>query len=358
MGAFCFVLGALTLAAAEFPKPAEWPCDRRSPNLEARSPLRGHITQPRIVWKQFVGTLETLIVVEPGRRKTPLDLPADEEVGPQPESSPSLGSFVPTPRTPEEDNSSPTLTFADVLPEESGQEQLEFESAFSKPTVNGQWQKCVGRCFARRGGQWVQEWESEPLDCLFQPLPLAGDFDDDGAPEVAILPFYELLLLDARTGRLKDRCRFTDTRSYGYFGVHDFDGGGKSEFLIQADFSKHIDVLGFRGGKLQLLWQRNPEPDISNPQKILRVGPTPVADVDGDRRAEVLACVFNDAGDHRWHLTVHDALTGRVKADFADEYLAALLRHRDREGPLATPGAGAGRGCRVRECGFGFRRSR
>ena len=199
------------------------------------------------------------------------------------------------------------------------------ESGFSKPTVNGQWQKCVGRCFAKRDGHWVQRWQTEPIDLLFQPLPLAGDFDGDGAVEIAVLPFHELLLLDGRTGRVKDRCRFTDTRSYGFFGVYDFDRDGRDEFLVQADFSKHIDVLGFRDGKLHLLWQHAVEADISNPQKILRVGPNPVADVDGDGRLEVLSCTYNDEGDQRWRVRVHDALNGRVQAELPDEILATAV---------------------------------
>ena len=106
-------------------------------------------------------------------------------------------------------------------------------------------------------------------------------------------------------------------------------------------------MLGFRDGKLRVLWQRLIEPDISNPQKILRIGP-PVADVDGNGRAEVLACVFNDSGDHRWHLTVHDALTGRAMADFADEYLAA---------PLDVDGDGVSELLTVRTEGGGVRSS-
>lgn len=334
-------------ASEPFPKAAEWPCDRRHPSLDARSPLPGHLTQPRVVWRQFVGALESLVVIEPGEGDTELALHAEVQAGPPDAVIPSLESFRSTPTTPEDDNRSPTVTYADVLPEEPGRERLEFESGFNKPTVNGQWQRCVGCCFARRNGQWVQVWQTEPLEGLFQPLPLAGDFDGDGGPEVAILPFHELLLLDGRTGRIKDRCRFTDTRSYGFFGVYDFDRDGKAEFLVQADFSKHIDVLGFRDGKLSLLWQRNIEPDISDPHKILRVGPTPVADVDGDGRAEVLACIFNDGGDQRWHLTIHDALNGHVKADLADEYLAAPL-DVDGDGvsellTIATTGGGVPR---------------
>jgi hypothetical protein len=90
-----------------------------------------------------------------------------------------------------------------------------------------------GRIGAARERVWLLEHDmtikwgpvAMPGGGLAGP-PTVADFDGDGAPEVAIVPFHELLLLDARTGRIKDRCRFTDTRSYGFFGVYDFEGDG------------------------------------------------------------------------------------------------------------------------------------
>jgi outer membrane protein assembly factor BamB len=322
------LLGLTSLAAPSsrpFPAPEEWPAYRRDGSLQARSPARGNIASPRIVWQQFVGVLESQVVLEPAEGKSRLALPLEESVSASIPPTLAPENFLPKPDLVQGEARSTTTTFADVLPDEPGREKIDFESGFAKPTVNGQWQKCVGRCFARRDGKWVQVWETQPIDLLFQPLPLVGDFDGDGKPEVAILPFHELLLLDARTGRIKDRCRFTDTRSYGFFGAYDFAHDGRTEFLVQADFSKHVDVLGFRDGKLTLLWQRNVEADISNPQIILRVGPNPAADVDGDGQAEVLTTIFNERGDQRWRITVHEALTGRVKAELPDEYLVALL---------------------------------
>jgi outer membrane protein assembly factor BamB len=274
------------------------------------------------VWQQFIGVLESLVVIEPAARGSRFALPSDEFLPSPGSPGVAVKDFVPQMQ---DEPPSATVTYADVLPEDPGKEKIEFESGFNKPTVNGQWQKSVGRCFARREGKWVQVWETQPIDLLFHPLPLVGDFDGDGKPEIAILPFYELLLLDARTGAIKDRCRFNDTRSYGFFGAYDFEQDGRTEFLVQADYSKHVDVLGFRDGKLGLLWQRKVEEGFNHPEKILRVGPNPVADLDGDGQAEVLTTIFNERGDQRWWVTVHDALTGRVKAELPDEYLAGAL---------------------------------
>ena len=79
--------------------------------------------------------------------------------------------------------------------------------------------------------------------------------------------------------------------------MYDFDGDGKSKFLIEADVSKHVDVLGFRNGKLTLFWQRDIEQDIADPQRIMNVAPDPVMDIDGDGIPEVIITIYNDTGD-------------------------------------------------------------
>lgn len=307
----------------KFPKAGEWPSFRRDGTLEAHSPLRGKITKPVVAWKQFVGALESRVVIEPGTGKTKLSLPGDEAPSRKADTI-ALADFVPVPRSPEEDNSSLTSTYADVLPEYPGKEKLEFESAFDKPMVNGQWAESSGVCYGMKDGKWVKVWETIMPD-LFNPLPLVGDFDGDGTQEIAILPFYQLKLLDSRTGKVKDSVRFNDNRSYGFHGIYDFNNDGKIEFLVQADFSKHVDVLGFRDGKLSLLWTQDIEQDIAHPQKILRVAPNPTADIDGDGNPEVITTLFNDSGDGRWHLKFLDGMTGEIKADFPDEYLAAPI---------------------------------
>ena len=107
--------------------------------------------------------------------------------------------------------------------------------------TNGQWAPSAGVCFGMKNGEWVKVWETVMPD-LFNPLPLVGDFDGDGSKEIAILPFYQLKLLDAQTGKVKDSCRFNDNRSYGFHGIYDFNGDGKIEFLVEADFSKHVEM--------------------------------------------------------------------------------------------------------------------
>lgn len=344
------LLASLAGMAAAAPEGGEWPCFRGGPGLLARSPLVGDMRQPAVVWKHFVGVADTTLLLTPdGGAGDPASTAAWRRplvlVSLLPASAPEAGDprwgfSRPSALIAGRDQPIPqdtNATYDEVLPGVPGLQRLEFESGFSKPTVNGQWQPVVGRCLAWRDGAWEQVWQTGPLDMLFSALPLAGDFDGDGKPEVAILPWYELLILDARTGQIKDRCRFTEGRSYGYFGVHDLAGDGKSEFVVQADFSKHLDVLGYRAGKLSVLWQREIEADISNPQKIFRVHPRGVADFLGDGRREIATSLFNDTGDGRWHVMVFDGMTGAVKADLPDEHLQGVADvNGDRAAELLT----------------------
>ena len=231
-----------------------------------------------------------------------------------------------------------------MLPESPGLERFEFDNSFSIPVVHGAWQKGRGRGYRWQDGRWQQFWETQPLDALFGACPMVDDYDGDGKPELVIRPWYELVLLDPTKGTIKDRCRFTEGRSYGLYTADDLNGDGKREFVVLADFAKHIDVLGYRGGKLSLLWQKNIELDISNPQKVLRIHVESIADLDGDGKKEIVANLYNDTGDRRWHLLVFDGMTGSVKADLVDEYFQGMadIGPGGRTAMLTTTASGMG----------------
>lgn len=317
-------------ARDRFPQPGEWAGYRGNNTLDAWQPLAGRLTKPEIAWQQFVGAGETLVIAEPGpgavvpvplSELTPAEaqhpILAEPRWGLQPPIRELAGVRQPVGHT-------ITVTYAHVLPHEPGLQRIEFESGFNKPTINGAWASAGGRLQAWRNGKWETVWESEQLPNLFHPLPIVGDFDADGRQEIAVLPWYELLIFDAETGKIKDRQRFCEGRAYGFLGVYDLNGDGLSEFVVQADYAKHVAVLGYKDGKLAVLWRKDIELGFGNPQKVLRVGPDPVADVDGDGKREVLINAYNDSGDGHWHVTVHDGMTGEVRADLVDAHLDAL----------------------------------
>jgi hypothetical protein len=327
---------------------ADWPCNRQNGSLDGHSPGKGNITAPAIQWSYFAGQRETVFVAEPDQENSRLALPpAAWDADAPPENDPRWGRAGPEGMVAgkmQPCGSSSTVVYVDVFPESPGLEKVEFESGFNLPTVNGQWQKARGRCFKWDGAAWQQFWETDPFDLLFLAMPLAGDFDGDGAQEIAFLPWNDLILLDATTGKIKYRCRFTEGRSYGFFGAYDLDGDGRSEFVVQADFCKHVEVLGFKEGKLALLWQQIIEPDISNPNRVLRVNPNPVADVDGDGHKEVLVCLFNENDDGQWRTVAHDGISGAVKYTLDSAYLqgTADVDNNGRTELLTVPTTGGG----------------
>ena len=305
--------------------PGEWLGFRRDPSLLGRSPANGKIVEtPQIAWKHFVGRKKWSLLAEPAATNHTLAL-ADSMLQTNQDWKDPASEWFPGEPGAAGDRVGPpvdknqTTAYADVLPEIPGMEKVVFASGFETPTRNGQWQYGPGRLLAREDGTWRTVWETEPLEHCFRPRPLIGDFDRDGELEIAVLPWRALLIYDARTGELEQQCEFTKGRSYGLFGVYDFDQDGTSEFLIMADYSKHIDVLGYRDGQLMLFWQQEIELDFEYPEKILRVLAEPVADLNGDGLSEVVFNVFNQRGEGKWRLIVRDGMTGERRCELTDE---------------------------------------
>jgi outer membrane protein assembly factor BamB len=342
------MFGLLCVSYVRAAEPADWPCNRQNGTLDAHSPAKGQIVSPKIAWSCYVGREEYAILAEPGDQPSELTVPPSEFAGsPAVLSDARWGLTPPSGQVAGAQQSiekTSSVLYADILTDVPGLEKVEFESAFSLPTVNGQYSKAKARCLAWRQGAWQAEWETPPMPEVFLAMPLVGDFDHDGAQEIVFLPWKELIVLDARTGNVKYRCKFTEGRSYGFLGHYDLDGDGTSEFIVQADFCKHVEVLGFRDGALKLLWQKEIELDIADPQKILRVNPNPVADIDADGKLEVSTCTFNDSLAHAWQVDFHDGLTGAVKHSLPNSYLEGLV-DLDGDGTaevLVSPTAGAG----------------
>ena len=320
-------MAAEQAADARFPKAGEWGCYRRDGSQQARSPLKGRITEPKVAWKHFVGVVETLVEVTPDEKDTTVSVPREELADASAILNdqrwgllPPLGMIEGRMQPMHKGGSS---VYADVLPDVPGLERIEFESGFRASGTNAQWPPSRGWLKAWKDGKWETVWEMPPYDMLFSANPIVGDFDGDGKPEIAFIPWRDLVILDALTGAIKDKLRFTKGRSYGFLGVYDMNGDGKQEFLVMADFTKHIDVLGYRDGQLAVLWQM-PIEDIGNPQIMMRVNIDPAADVDGDGKLEVMLNLQNAKGDGRWWVTVRDGMTGEVKAEIADARLLGI----------------------------------
>jgi outer membrane protein assembly factor BamB len=308
----------------------QWLQFRGDRALTGRSPLKGNIREPAIRWKQFCGARETLLSVSfqpQGDKKATVELPVTN-LGVDPrirtdERLQALSSYNGA-------SFGPGFQVGKFLPEESGLQIVQCESCFQKyasyqPPGTGEFCQLL----TRRNGEWHQVWKSELIPQVFVPNVLAGDFDHDGKLEIAFTPWYDLLVLDMATGKLKDKCRFSPPgaesgRAYGYLGAFDLDGDGKQEFVLLPDFENQMAVLGWREGKLQVLWNRLIERGIGNKKTLFRPGAEPVQDIDGDGKMEIVVSQFNTTGDDKWHVVALDAMTGGLKLDLPGEYLAGV----------------------------------
>ena len=69
------------------------------------------------------------------------------------------------------------------------------------------------------------------------------------------------------------------------------------------------------GDRLRLLWRRDIEQNIQSKSRIIRPGPNPVQDINGDGRIEIVFNLFNERDDGQWHVVACDALTGETVLD-------------------------------------------
>ena len=302
---------------------ADWPMLRHDTRLTGRSPAKGDIRQPRILDTLFAGAYEGLAVVRPAAGAADFsaetELPTDYLAahGQEWDLEGLLGRV--------EDGASnqptnPQVRWAKLLPDAPGLQKIEFQDAFSgEPTQ-------VGRLYAfdQSSDEPRTVWQTEPEKDMYLPTILVVDADADGLPEVVVATHYRVMIYDGRTGAKKTELRWHGMRNYGYFGCFTVPGERYPKFVVISDFVSHIDVLDNDGKQLKVLWRKDIEPTIIRKQKITRPGPNPIADVDGDGRHEIILNLYNDTGDHRWHVIAFDAVTGDVRHDLAGAYLNGL----------------------------------
>lgn len=319
----------------------EWWQFRGNRTLTGHTTLRGTISKPAVHWRHFCGARETYLALavkgSGAQGKQTFELPtADLDVeqwqqmavewnveGPWYDLD---GNGTAQSVTPELHHKLDRL-----FPNDSAWYKLQFESIFSTPsaTVATDSQPVYGRLFRRSDGDWQQVWQSAPIPVLFHANAIVGDFDADGELETAIVPWYDLHILELATGRGKHVARFKPDeaqsgRAYGWLGAFDLDQCGRSEFIILADFENHIEVMGWQEGQLTRLWYRLVERGITRKETVLHPGTNPVQDIDGDGKLEIIISIFNENGDNLWHVIAFDGMSGEVVLDLPNHYLSGM----------------------------------
>jgi hypothetical protein len=333
------ILSGITLDTGDDPVPppqsaplpteiGEWHQFRGDQQLTGRSTVVGNVTDPQILWTQFIGSRKTsLALTVNGSSASSFELPvANSSMSQAEQLSWEVGSPL------FDLNGTGTLTAI----EPSIYEKIgDFDPAspgLERVVVSHDGNSSDGyvRYYTRNSGSWVQQWVSPLIPSIEHgPNIIVDDIDGDGQLEIAITPWYNVYVLDLATGAIEAIQNFNapgseSGRPYGWFGAVDLNGDGRKELVVLGDFENKIGVVGWEGDDYETLWTRLIEPGVEKKQTVFHPGFDPVADINGDGKPEIVVSIYNEAGDERWHVVAFDGMTGSVLLDLADQYLHGM----------------------------------
>ncbi|MCL2158318.1 MAG: hypothetical protein FWH48_02805, partial [Oscillospiraceae bacterium] len=179
--------------------------------------------------------------------------------------------------------------------------------------------------FDSQKNDWELKWESEHIHMLCLSLPIIADIDDDGKIELAVFPWYDVVVFDLETGTQKYRSSFHNEkvkhgRAYGWVGAYDALHDGRKEIFIIPNHN-HMAMMGWEGDELKLKWSHFFEEDCAVMKTAYNIPEHAVMDIDGDGELEILTSIYNWHDDNRWHIYVLNAATGDIILDIPDRYL-------------------------------------
>lgn len=314
------LLGATVGAAG-----SDWPMYRHDTALSGVSMGKGMIVRPAVKWSYYLGCPWTPLAAD--RQDTPWT--ADLDGNGEPETLSVAGKTIRV-----LDRAGQPLwehalageahlervRIAGMLPDRKGTQVVVFTSRMD----SGEGQ---GYCFTFHKGaaQGELAWTTGPLTGQYAPTLVIDDVDGDSVPEVVTAPHYRVQIFNGQTGALKAEIPWKVGRNYGALLTRPRrDGPGKDLFIL-CDFVPHVDCLRYQEGRWTHAWgHRYVEENAPEPRgrrQYLRVGPNPVADLDGDDRDEMVYMHFDAARDDQWHLRVRDSKTGTIRADLPGVWL-------------------------------------
>lgn len=329
------VLACLLLAVTQGfvlaqPADPEWPSYRHDTWLSGRSPLKGSITTPAVInaydlraWDNLVaarfaaGRTSSVALQRQKLEPDYLATNADQwGVGPPRYDLAGDGKLTSLP----DDR---FTRYARLLPGSKGVQKIHNDDYFGTGVKDQR--KVYAYAFEPASNEPKLLWESGPWEELEGTALAIVDADGDGLPEVVGNTWGRLFVWNGQTGEKKMYIRWhPPKRDYGYFAAVKLTPSDPApSFVVIGDFVTHIDVIGNTGKELKVLWAKDVEAILSGKYKACRPLVNSAQDVDGDGCIDVIANLFNDTGDNRWHLMVYEGTTGKVKLDVPDVYAYA-----------------------------------
>lgn len=316
----CCLIAILPDAALGETPRSDWPYYRHDRHLTARSPARGNLTEaPVIKWKYYLGGWHNrFVITHASGGRTSLSIPAQTSASSSPmtwDGTPLVdlagdGKLVAT----------PPGKVGRLLPNIQGLQSVQWSHLPNQPS------RAVGRCYSYEEGadrpklRWQTEEESE----VYELLCTVGDVDGDSLLDVVFVTHYRALIYDGQTGKKKSTIQWPIGRNYGQITLADVDGDRLPEIVVVADSPPHVDVLKYRPDKGELLWSHRYITDdhVSSPiELMLYLVSHHVLDIDGDGHPEIIYNRYNFEKDHRWHVVIRDARTGKEKYNLPGHFI-------------------------------------
>lgn len=323
---FILLLGTSAVIASS----TDWPVYRHDGALSGVSPGKGRIVKPEIKWEFYLGAPRVAIatdrIAEPPNTA---DLDGDgtlekfslngNTIQVTDLSGRPLWSFTVTGHP-----LGGNVRVAKLFPDRKGQQIVSFSHRMD--TGEGQ-----GYCFAfdKSATNGELAWTTGPLTSQYAPTLIVDDVDGDGLLEIVTAPHYEVQIFNGQTGGLKAAVKVAKGRNYGMLLTRPRPGHPQKDIYVISDFVLHAECVRFENGQWSHAWGHKylEDENAARPQgreKYIRVGPNPVTDLDGDQQDDLVYSLVDAATDDQWHLIVHDAGPGTVKADIAGVWLWSI----------------------------------
>jgi len=318
---------------------ADWPVPQGDRCLTNRSAAKGDLTQaPRELWRVPTGVWSAEVEVVAGAVGDSTVTMSAMTAGPLPEGEGRVRGKGGKKRSrPQPDWRRLSLDVAGTgapvtVPDGYWGKLIPGRRGLQRVAWTGTWGEGPERiqCFSYEEGldHPRLEWETEPVTTVYSPQICLADVNGDGTTEVVSALHYRILIFDGATGERRASLRYHNLRNYGFFGVFWEPGDERAKFANISDFANHFDVINQVGDELLVAFRRDvggtEAGGITRHTKIVRPGPNPLEDVDGDGHPELTFNFFNDRGDERWQVVSYEPLTGTLKHDLAGRYLVGM----------------------------------
>lgn len=310
-------------------KPSEWPTFRGNNHRTGRTELKGNITKPTLAWKKFIGVWQGWVAIssdsdngtfsfpkQPAEHKPEKEIMESWEIGfPWYDLT---GNGKKTQVEPEQ-----SIKFTKLFSDMSGMQMIRASHVAGHLRDRAINQVSVSS-FEEGDGSPHELWHAVFPRYNERPHVLAYDMTGDGQSEVIVSGWKNILVYDAKTGKLlmnHPEEKLHHARKRGFVTAEDLDGDGFGEIIIIGRYASHVDVFQNDGHQLSVAWYRMYEDTIAEQRRITRPIVDSVGDYDGDGSFEIVFNLWNEKGDRNWHIKALDALTGKEKFDLPGHYL-------------------------------------